>query len=150
MSRLQRSISIVVMALLLLTLAAAPALARESIIKRTTRLSDPGLIEVAVQAVSFDATSREIAVTSRVACATEPTTVVVVDVSAVQTQGGQTLQAASYDDQIGCGEEFTVAIPSPAEGSFKAGPVQIEVSAFACSLSCTSETVRLDVVLIPG
>jgi hypothetical protein len=150
MSRERVSRFAIVVGLVALLLAVlAPAVdARSSIILRTSKPSgDPGLIDTSVQNVVYDASAGTIAVTATVQCFSEAASLIFVDFSATQTRGGTTRLGTSFNDDLNCNESFTEVILT--EGGFVPGPATIEVSGFACSFSCTSETLRAEVVLIP-
>ena len=132
----------------LLTVLAPAVSARSSIILATSKPSgDPGLIDVFIEDVVYDTATGTVAVTANVQCATEATSLIFVDFSATQTRGGTTRSGTSFNDDLNCNESFTEVWST--EGGFVPGPATVDVSGTACSFSCTSETLRAKVVLIP-
>jgi hypothetical protein len=132
---------------ILLTVLAPAVSARSSIILQTTKTSDPGLIDVVLEDVVYDASADTIALTATVQCFTERTSLIFVDFLATQTRGGTTRSGTSFNDDLNCNETFTEVWST--EGGFVPGPATVEFRAFACSFSCTSETLVAKVVLIP-
>ena len=132
---------------ILLTVLAPAVSARSSIILQTTKTSDPGLIDVVLEDVVYDASADTIALTATVQCFTERTSLIFVDFLATQTRGDTTRSGTSFNDDLNCNETFTEVWST--EGGFVPGPATIDVSGTACSFSCTSETLVAKVVLIP-
>ena len=126
--------------LLTLTL---PALAGESRILRVTYLSNPGVVDVTVTALSFDKTIRTITVTGTVRCAAG-FDVWIMDFSVTQAQVSD--PAVAFDPP--CEGTFS-QVMTATEGSFRPGRVTIQINALACALGCGEETVLIEAVLIP-
>jgi hypothetical protein len=145
--RLPRIGVVIGLVAMLLTVLAPAASARSSIILSTSKTSDPGLIEVVLEDVVYDASADTIALTATVQCFTERTSLIFVDFLATQTRGGTTRSGTSFNQDLNCNESFTEVWST--DGGFAPGPATIEFSAFACSFSCTSETLVAKVVLIP-
>ena len=131
----------------LLSLLAPAASARSSIILSTSKSGDPGLIDVVLEDVVYDAAAGTIAVSAEVQCFSEAASLVVVDFSATQQRGPLTRSVQTFNDDLICNESFTEVLST--EGGFMPGPATIDVSGFACSLNCATETLRAQVVLIP-
>ena len=132
---------------ILLTVLVPAVSARSSIILALSKTSDPGLIDVVLEDVVYDASADTVAVTATVECATERTSLIFVDFIATQTRGGTTKSGTSFNQNLTCNQSFTEVWST--EGGFVPGPATIELRAFACSFSCTSETLIAKVVLIP-
>ena len=146
--RLPRLAVIIGLVAMLLTVLAPAVSARSSIILSTSKPSgDPGLIDVVLEDVVYDASAGTVAVTATVQCFTERTSLIFVDFLATQTRGGTTRSGTSFNQDLNCNESFTEVWST--EGGFVPGPATIEFTPFACSFSCTSETLVAKVVLIP-
>ena len=127
----------------------APAFAQGSRILSVTKpLGDPGLIDVTVTEVQYDAAAGAITVTGTVVCNAEPVSVFVIDYSASQTRGGATTVGSSFTESNPCGGTFSGVIEADSGGGFQRGRATLEVAASACGAGCTLEVVRVEVVLI--
>jgi hypothetical protein len=132
----------------LLTLLASPVSARSAIILETSKpAGDPGLIDVVLQDVVYDASIGTIAVTATVQCFSDDATLVVVDFEATQQRGPTTRSVQTFNDDLVCNESFTEVLST--EGGFVPGPATIEISGFACTFNCALEILRAAVVLLP-
>jgi hypothetical protein len=144
LTRIGLALSIVA---LLLTLLAPAVSARSSIILSTSKSGDPGIIDVVLEDVVYDASAGTIAVTATIQCFSEAASLVVVDFEATQQRGPTTRSVQTFNDDLACNQTFTEVLST--EGGFVPGPATIEVSAFACTLNCTSEALTAEVVLLP-
>ena len=143
--RLSLAICLVVV---LLGALAPIANARDALILRTSKpAGDPGLVEVVISAVSYDAAAGTIEVTATVECFSEAATLVVVDFTATQVQRGGTRFLQTFNNELVCNQTFTQILA--VEEGFVSGPATIDVSALVCVLNCASETLRAQVILIP-
>lgn len=124
---------------------------KEAKILQQSKNQDPGLIELTVESVVYHSDTGNIAITWKVAANCDFVSVYVVDFNAEQEQAKQTLSSSSStsdeESTNWCGSHFTNTVPSPGEVSFRRGPATVQVSASACSRSCTSESMTLEVVL---
>ena len=138
--------SAVLAAVALLAGVTAVGAAESRILSVSRPFGDPGIIDLTVSAVSFDAASRDITVTASVSCVAG-VDAFNIEFTAVQDRGAARVAGNGFlIESPVCGETYSI---TSSEGSFKPGRVTIEVTSFACGLSCTSETVRVEAVLVP-
>ena len=109
---------------------------------------DPGLIDVLITDLEYDADSRTVSVTGTVVCNAPFVSVVFVDYRASQTRGNTT-EGVTTTESNPCGEPVRAVVEPGSGESFRPGRATIEIAAFACGRGCTVEVLRAEVVLIP-
>ncbi len=139
------------LAIVTILVVSGAAIGAESRILRVTTLApDPGLFDVHVSTVSYDAASGEITITGTVECVANPDVqVVTLDFSGFQERGST---VAGYT-QVGgafapCGSFSGTVVAN--EGRFRPGRATLYVSAFACGFKCAEEIVQIEAVLVPS
>lgn len=109
---------------------------------------DPGLIDVLINDVEYDASSGTISVTGTVACNAPFVDVVFVDYGASQTRG-DTTEGVTLTESSPCDEPVLAVIEPESGERFRPGRATIEIAAFACGRGCAVEVLRAEVVLVP-
>jgi hypothetical protein len=108
--------------------------------------SNPGIIDLNIASVDFDARSGGLTVTGSVDCA-EPLDLLFVDFTAVQTRLAVTTGFSTVVPE--CAQPFSAAIQT--DSPFGPGRLVIDASAFGCAAEggCAAEVVRIDARLMP-
>jgi hypothetical protein len=105
---------------------------------------NPGIIDLSIASVDFDARSGRVTVSGTVSCAA-PLDLLFVDLNAAQSK--PTLATGFSTVAPECASQFSAVIDS--EPPFRPGRLTIEATAFACAAEggCAAEVVRIDALL---
>jgi hypothetical protein len=105
---------------------------------------NPGIIDLSIASVDFDALSGKVTVSGTVSCAA-PLDLLFVDFDAAQGKPSVATGFSTVAPE--CASQFSAVIDS--EPPFKPGRLTIEATAFACAAEggCAAEVVRIDALL---
>ena len=140
------------LAMVMMLAVSSAAIGAESRILRVTTLApNPGLLDVHISTVTYDAASGEITITGAVECVPDlGVQMDTLEFYGFQERGRSTI--AGYTQVYGwsapCGS-FSGTVAA-SEGRFQPGRATLYVTVFVCGPQCAAEIVQIDAVLVPS